>query len=185
MALKKLAISAVILSILLCIGAANVSAKPNEYEAIVRHLKTKYRAKKVNLFVMWAARAIVSMAKPAGVKSFSFTLFKDLKFSIETVDNEMQAAMRKSYGPEWSSIFHVRSQTGQQAYLYMREVDQNVRMVLVTVDKEYASVIRATINPDRLADFINDPKIFGISLDSEPKDSTTEKKPAAPSPDSK
>jgi len=185
MSLKKHAISALILSVLLCIGTTTVSAKPNEYEAIVRHLKTKYRAKKVNLFVMWAARAFVSMAKPAGVKSFSFTLFKDLKFSFESVDAEMQLAMRKSYGPEWSSIFHVRSQTGQQAYLYMREVDANIRMVLVTVDKEYAAVIRATINPDRLADFINDPKIFGISLNSESKNGTPENKPSEPSPDSK
>ena len=166
MSLRKCAISAVILSVLLCVGATNANAKPREYEAIVRHLKTKYRAKKVNLFVMWAARAFVSMAKPAGVKSFSFTLFKDLKFSLETVDNEMQAAMRKSYGPEWSSIFHIKSRTGQQAYLYMREVDKDVRMVLVTVDKEYAAVIRATINPDRLADFINDPKVFWVSLNS-------------------
>jgi hypothetical protein len=168
MSLKKYAISAVILSVLLCIGTANVSAKPNEYEAIVRHLKTKYQAKKVNLFVMWAARAIVSMAKPAGVKSFSLTVFQHLKFSTETVDAEMQAAMRKSYGPEWSSIFHVRSQTGQQAYLYMREVDQNIRMVLVTIDKENAVVIRATLDPDKLVDFINDPRIFGISLNDSP-----------------
>ncbi len=164
MSLRKCAISAVILSVLLCIGSANVSAKPSEYEAIVRHLKTQYKAKKVNLFVMWAARAFVSMAKPAGVKSFSITLFKDLKFSLETVDSEMQAAMRNCYGPEWSAIFHVRSRTGQQAYLYMREVDKDVRLVLVTVDKEYAAVIRATINPDKLVDFINDPKIFGVRL---------------------
>jgi len=170
MSLRKCAISAVILSVLLCVGTTTVSAKPSEYDAIVRHLKTQYKAKKVNLFVMWAARAFVSMAKPAGVKSFSVTLFKDLKFSLESVDSEMQAAMRKSYGPEWSSIFHVRSRTGQQAYLYMREVDKDVRVVLVTVDKEYAAVVRATINPDKLVDFINDPKMLGISLNSsEPK----------------
>jgi len=169
MSVKQWTISVVILSVMLCVGTTSASAKPNEYEAIVRHLRTKYQAKKVNLFVMWAARAIVSMAKPAGVKSFSLTVFQHLKFSSETVDAEMQAAMRKSYGPEWSSIFHVRSQVGQQAYLYMREVDKNLRLVLVTIDKENAVVVRATVDPDKLAEFINDPRIFGVSLnDSTP-----------------
>jgi hypothetical protein len=173
MSARKLVVSATLLSCLLCIGAFTASAKPpREYDAIVYHLKTKYRAKKVNLIFMWAARAIVSIAKPAGVKSFSLTVFKDLKFSRESVDREMQVAMRNSYGPEWSQIFHVRSRKGQQAYLYMTEAGKNVKIVLVTIDKENAAVIRATFNPEKVADFINDPKLFGVSLsDDKPKES--------------
>jgi hypothetical protein len=138
-----------------------------EYDAIVYHLRSKYHAKKVNLFVMWAARAVVSIAHPAGVKSFSLTVFDHLKFSTETVDSEMQAAMRDSFGPEWSSIFHVRSHTGEQAYMYMRDAGDDVKVVLVTIDKENAAVIRATFSPDKLAEFINNPKIFGISLNDD------------------
>lgn len=48
--------------------------------------------------------------------------------------------------------------------MYMREEGKNVKIALVTIEKEQAAVIRATFSPDRLADFINDPKIFGISL---------------------
>jgi hypothetical protein len=36
--------------------------------------------------------------------------------------------------------------------------------MMVAIDKEGAAIIRATFSPERLADFINDPKIFGISL---------------------
>ncbi|MEJ7701743.1 MAG: hypothetical protein WKF71_19175 [Pyrinomonadaceae bacterium] len=35
--------------------------------------------------------------------------------------------------------------------------------------KQQAAVIRATFNPEKLADFINNPKIFGISLDNKEK----------------
>jgi hypothetical protein len=122
----------------------------------------------MNLFVMWMARAFVSISKPAGVKSFSVTVFQGLQFSGETVDKEMQAAMRSSYGPEWSPIFHVRSRDGQQAYLYMKDAgEENVKVVLVTINKENAAVIRATFSPDKVAEFINDPKIFGIRLDDD------------------
>ena len=157
----------------MCVSSLSVEAKPREYDAVVQHLKAKYHAKKVNLFFMWAARAVVSIAKPAGVKSFSLTVFRSLKFSRETVDTEMQAVMRNSYGPEWSEIFHVRSRTGQQAYMYMAEAGENVKIVLVTIDTENAAVIRATFSPDKVADFINNPRIFGISLDDEHP--TTEK----------
>jgi len=168
---SRFILAAVFLALLLCAAPLTANANPRkEYKAIVYHLKTKYRAKKVNLFVMWMARAFVSVAKPAGVKSFSLTVFQGLQFTRETVDKEMQAAMRASYGPEWSPIFHVRSRDGQQAYLYMKDAgEQNVKVVLVTIDKENAAVIRATFSPDKLADFINDPKIFGIRLNDDEK----------------
>ena len=152
---------------------APVQAKPSEYDQIVRHLKTKYRAKKVKIPFVWLARFAVTVVRPAGVKSFSVTLFEDLKFSRETLDREMQTALRSSFTPEWSSIFRARSAEGQQAYMYMRQSGKNVKIALVTIDKENAAIIRATFSPERLAEFINDPKIFGISLNekNQPKES--------------
>ena len=152
-----------VLSITFAVPA--VSAKPSEYDQIVRHLKTKYRAKKVNIPFIWFARFAVSMVRPAGVKSFSITLFEDLNFSAESIDREMQEAMKKSFGEaEWSPILRVRSAQGQQVYMYMRESGKNVKLALVTIDKKDAAIIRATFSPERLAEFINDPKLFGISL---------------------
>jgi hypothetical protein len=144
--------------------APNASAKGREDKAIIRHLQKKYQAKKVKIPFMWLARFAVSVVHPAGVKSFSLTMFEDLKFSSETLDKEMQEAMRTSFGAEWTPIFHIRSREGQQVYMYMRESGSNVKIALVTIDKTEAAVIRATFNPDKLAEFINNPKIFGISL---------------------
>ena len=136
-------------------------AKPGEHEAIAKHLRTKYAAKKVSVPFMWLARAAVKIVRPVGVKSFNITLFEDLRISKETLDKEMRAAMRSSFGPEWSSIFNVRSRDGQQAYMYMKEDGKNIKVALVTIDGEEAAVIRATFSPEKLADFINDPKILG------------------------
>lgn len=144
--------------------APAANAQKNEFTAIANHLQSKYQARKVHIPFMFLARFAVGIVRPAGVKSFNITLFNDLKFSRESIDIEMQQAMRQSFGPEWSSVFHVRSRDGQQAYMYMRDAGKNVNLVVVTVDKENAAVIRATFSPEKLAQFINDPKIFGISL---------------------
>lgn len=178
---KHILIAAAFLFLLSSLGAPEAHAKGGEYQQIVRHLKTKYRAKKVKIPFIWLARFAVSVVKPAGVKSFSVTIFEDLKFSKETLDTEMQAAMRNSFGAEWSSILRVRSRTGEQVYMYMRDAGKDsVKISLVTISDKQAAVIRATINPDRLAEFMDNPKIFGISLDDAGKTADTEKEKFEP-----
>lgn len=176
---KKILFASAFLFLIFSLTAAKTNANGNEYKKIVNHLKSNYKAKKVKIPLMFLARFAVSVVRPAGVKSFSVTLFEDLKFSRESVDKEMQAAMRASFDENWTPIFHVRSRDGQQAYMYMREAGKtSVKFALVTVDKDSAAVIRATFSPERLADFINDPKIFGISLSDD--DQTAKNKSAAP-----
>ena len=184
--MKKKALLTLTLSLFVLGGYLPIQAKPGEYSQIVRHLKSKYQAKKVKIPFMFLARFAVGMVRPAGVKSFSVTLFKDLKFSYDRLDQEMQSAMRDSFGPEWSPALRVRTRDGQQAYMYMREDGTNVRVALVTIDKEQAAIIRATFSPDRLADFINNPKVLGISLkDDDEEDNDEDKKPVTDPDDTK
>ena len=180
---KPLLIACVLLLLTFTFTAPATFAKPSEYDKIVRHLKSKYQAKKVSLGFVWLARAAVKLVRPAGVKSFNITLFKDLKFSRETVDVEMQEALKSSFAPDWNSVFRVRSRDGQQAYMYMREDGSNIKITLVTIEKENAAVIRATFSPEKLAEFINDPKIFGISLGDMEKNEPKKTTQSNPDPD--
>ena len=173
---KKILICVAFLTLAFTYAAPTASAKGGEYKAVVKHLKTKYQAKKVKIPFIWLARFAVSVVRPAGVKSFSVTIFEDLKFSRETLDEEMQLAMKNSFGADWTSILRVRSRTGEQVYMYMREAGKSVKIAVVTIDKEQAAIVRATFSPERLADFINNPKIFGISLDDGDRRANTQEK---------
>jgi len=161
---KKLIIMLSFTLLVFTFAVPEASAKPSEYKMLVNHLKTKYKAKKVRIPMLWLARFAVSVVRPAGVKSFSVTLFEGLQFSRESLDAEMQSAMKNSFSADWSPILRVRSKTGEQVYMYMREAGNSVKLTVVTINKENAAIIRATFNPDKLAEFMNDPKIFGISL---------------------
>ena len=169
---KKIFIALTFLMLAITFAAPRANAKGGEYKGVVKHLKTKYKAKKVKIPFVWLARFAVSVVRPAGVKSFSVTIFEDLKFSRETLDKEMQTAMRISFSADWSPILRVRSRNGEQVYMYMREAGKSVKLAVVTIDKEQAAVIRATFSPDKLAEFINNPKIFGISLDDNKQQAT-------------
>jgi hypothetical protein len=161
---KRLLASFALLLLVFALITPTANAKDREFDAIVKHLKTKYQAKKVKIPFLWVARFAVKIVRPAGVKSFDITLFEKLQFSRTALDEEMQAAMRNSLSAEWSPILRIRSRTGEQVYMYMREAGKDVKIMFVTIDKDEAAVIRAKFNPDKLAEFINNPKIFGISL---------------------
>jgi hypothetical protein len=177
---KKILICLAFLTFAFTTAVPTADAKGGEYKSVVKHLKTKYQAKKVKIPFIWLARFAVSVVRPAGVKSFSVTLFEDLKFSRETLDEEMQLAMRSSFGADWSPIMRVRSRTGEQVYMYMREAGKSVKIAVVTIDKQQAAVIRATFSPEKLAEFINDPKIFGISLNDDNQQANNKPKTAEP-----
>lgn len=192
LAQKKILILLTFLLLVFTFAAPTANAGGKEYERIVKHLKTKYQAKKVKIPIIWLARFAVRMIRPAGIKSFSITTFENLKFSRETLDAEMQSALKNSFGTDWSPILRVRSREGEQAYMYMREAGSSVKIMLVTIDKNRAAVIRAAFSPDKLADFVNNPKIFGISLNDQQannkpsetkKDAVPEKKPEEPKKD--
>jgi len=171
---KRILIASALLAFAFANAAPSALAKSGEYDAIVNHLKKKYEARKVSIPFMWLARAAVKVVRPAGVKSFNVTLFEDLKFSKESLDKEMRNVMRSSFGPEWSSIFNVRSRDGEQVYMYMREDGKNIKIALVAIDGNEAAVVRATFSPEKLAEFINNPKIMGFSL----SDHSRQKQPA-------
>ena len=132
---KNLLIVLTLSLLALAFSAPAASAKTNEYDAIVHHLQTKYQAKKVHIPFMFLARFAVKVVRPAGVKSFNVTLFENLKFSRDSLDEEMQQAMKASFSPEWDSILRVRSRDGQQVYMYMRDSGSDVKLTVVTIDK--------------------------------------------------
>ncbi|HNQ14585.1 MAG TPA: hypothetical protein PKM58_03420 [Pyrinomonadaceae bacterium] len=175
---RKWIVSSLVLSLVILAFAPPASAKDDGYSSIVRHLKTHYSAKKVGVPFMWLAKLAVKVVKPAGVKSFSVTIFEDLKLRRDTLDAEMQAVMRNSMSAEWSPILRVRTRDREQAYMYMREAGENVRIMLVTIDNDQAVVVRAKLDPDKLAEFLDDPKIFGISLGDTDARAITKSEPA-------
>lgn len=167
--LKKTLVALTLLFVFVTAAASTANAGGKEYEAVVKHLTTKYKAKKVKIPMVWLARFAVRMVRPAGVKSFSVTTFENLKFSRETLDIEMQMALKNSFSAAWTPIFRARSRKGEQAYMYAREAGSSVKVMVVTINEDKATVVRAAFSPEKLADFINEPKILGISLEDNDK----------------
>ncbi|REJ77698.1 MAG: hypothetical protein DWQ47_15115 [Acidobacteria bacterium] len=158
--------AAILLTLLFnAVAAPAVAGKKNEYDAVCDHIEERYEAKKVKIPFMWLARAAVGIVKPAGVRSFKVTIYRELKFSRESLDTEMRSIMSEAFSKEWSPILRVITRDGEQIYMNMREHKKNVKVFLVSINRDEAVVVRAKFDPDKLVEFLDDPKVFGVSLD--------------------
>jgi hypothetical protein len=135
-----------------------------EFEAITKHLKLFYHAKRVSIPFLGLANFFVKIVRPAGVKSFKVAIFEDLSFAAGKMDKELGLMLRNALNPEWQPLVRIRSRDGEQVYVYAREAGEYIRLMVVTIDHSDAVVARVKLSPKRLSEFLNNPKILGISV---------------------
>jgi hypothetical protein len=157
-------VALVIMATLLAATPQVARADDPEFDAITKHLKLFYQARRVSIPFLGLANFFVKIVRPAGVKSFKVAIFEDLNFTQGKMDTELGAIMRNALSPEWQPLVRVRSRDGEQVYVYAREAGDNIKLMVVTIDRSEAVVARVKLSPKRLSEFLNNPKILGVSV---------------------
>lgn len=149
--------------LLACVLSASATARADDFDAVVKNVRAACGGKKVRIPFLGLAGFATKLVRPAGVKSFKLAVFEDLKRAGDV--SGLSAAIGQSLGPGWRPLVRIRSARGaEQTHVYIREAGDNLKLMIVTLDGEQATVIRAKVNPEALAKFARDPKILGVSL---------------------
>ena len=154
----------VIMATMLVAVPQTARADDPEFDAIAKHLKLRYNAKRVSIPFLGLANFFVKIVRPAGVKSFKVAIFENLNFAAGKLDTELALVMRGALRPEWQPLVRIRSRDGEQVYVYAREAGKNIKLLVVTIDQTDAVIARVKLSPKRLSEFLNNPKILGISV---------------------
>ena len=156
-------------------------AEDKSYSQVVKHIKSSYRAKQQGFFgMMMLARFAVKMIQPAGVKNFKVTLLRELDYSDGPSPNskEFQTYLRDKIAPNWTPLVTYSAPRQRQwTYVYSTQEKEDIKLLVVTVQKQDAVVVQTKFSPARLAEFMNNPQIIGISLNS---DKGQGRQPSAP-----
>ena len=159
-------VALVITATMLTAASQTARADDPEFDAITKHLKLHYNAKRISIPFLGLANFFVHIVRPAGVKSFKVAIFEDLNFVSGQSDSELGLVLRSALSAEWQPLVRVRSGDGEQVYIYAREAGENLKLMVVTIDHTDAVVARVKVSPQKLSDFLNNPKILGISVRS-------------------
>lgn len=152
------------------------AAGDDSFSSVVKHIKTNYKAKQQGFFGMVTfARLAVKIVKPAGVKNFKVAMLRELDYSRgpRPGQSEFHEFIRSKIDPVWSPLVEYSSPREKKwTYVYSSRDKQDVRVLVVTMQEEQAFIVQTKFSPEKLIEFMNDPKIMGISLKSEqpPKD---------------
>ncbi len=143
--------------------SAPATARADDFDTVVKNVRAACGGKKVRIPFLGLAGFATRLVRPAGVKSFKLVVFEDLTRAGDV--SGLGAVIGQSLGPEWRPLVRVRSGRGAgQTHVYVREAGDNLKVMIVTLDGQQATVIRAKVNPEALARFARDPKILGVSL---------------------
>jgi hypothetical protein len=162
--LARALVSLVIAATLVAASPQTARADDVDFDAITNHIKHYYNAKRVSIPFLGLARFFVKIVRPAGVKSFKVAIFENLSFTEGKTDEGLGLVMRKALSAEWQPLVRVRSRDGERLYVYAREAGENIKLMVVTIDRSDAVVAKIKLSPKRLSEFLNDPKILGISI---------------------
>lgn len=153
-------LTAVVLALLFC---APASARGDDFKSVVKNVRAACGGKKVRIPFLGLANFAAKFVRPAGVKSFKLAVFEDLTMSGDLTG--LGAAVGRSLGPEWRALVRVRAGRGAgQTYVYVREAGEDLKLMVVILDGDQATVVHAKVSPEALARFARDPKFLGVSL---------------------
>lgn len=149
--------------LLVSVFSSPAIARADDFDAVVRNVRAACGGKKVRIPFLGLAGFAAKIVRPAGVKSFKLAVFEDLTRTGDM--SGLGAAIGQSLGPEWRPLVRIRAGRGaEQTHVYVRDAGDNLKVMIVTLDGDQATVIRAKVNPEALAKFARDPKVLGISL---------------------
>jgi hypothetical protein len=157
---------AFVLTAIMLSVATQTARADAEFDAITNHIKQHFNGKRVSIPFLGLANFFVKIVRPAGVKSFKVAIFENLNFTPGSTDAELSLVMRNALSVEWQPLVRTRSHDGEQVYVYAREAGENIKLMVVTIDHTDAVVARVKVSPKKLSEFLNNPKILGISVRS-------------------
>ncbi|HXG95148.1 MAG TPA: hypothetical protein VNN73_22620 [Blastocatellia bacterium] len=165
---RRLLPHALIIAVTLALAAATARADDKSYSAVINHMKKNYRAKQQGFFgIMMLARLAVKLIKPAGVKNFKVAMLRDLDYSNgpAPTESEFHRAIRGNVNSTWEPLVQYSAPRERQwSYVYSTREKDDIKLLIVAVQRSEAFVVQFKFSPEKLVAFMNDPKIMGISL---------------------
>ena len=165
--LTRLSITVVVLTL----APAASFAGDESFSSVVKHIKSSYHAKQQGFFgAMMLARFAVKVIKPAGVKNFKVVLLRDLDYSEAPSprNGQFHAFIQSKIDPRWTPLVQYSSLREKQwTYVYITREKEDVKLLVVTLQQKDAVVLQTKFSPAKLVEFMNNPQIMGISLNSD------------------
>jgi hypothetical protein len=93
-----------------------------------------------------------------GVKNLKLAIFEDVDSSRTPSAREFDAFLQGLVGSSYQPFVRVfDNHSGEQTFIYVRECDKNYDMLIVSLERTEAVIIKMRVDPDAMGDWVDDP----------------------------
>jgi len=99
--------------------------------------------------------AFAAVVHPAGAKHVDLAVFENLN----PEDRPRAGTIQRAVGGSWTPFVHVRSNRDRETvYVYMRQSGRDWKLLLVSLERNEATVVQLLLDADGLARWMADPE---------------------------
>lgn len=145
---------------LLCAGTATAGAA-DDFGPMIHEIEVRYHVHRNFRFLMGLAGLTVKVSHMAGARSLKMALFEDQQ--LEITGDELDQIVANAGAPGWQPL--VRSfdrRSGEHTFIYARDLGKDMRVLLVTVERNEGVVIELTTDHARLSEFTDRHRHHGM-----------------------
>ena len=155
--------------------ARPATAKEDGFNDVVKAIEQFYHVKHQNIPLL--ARAGMKAAKTAArirggdykrlaeAGSARVAFFEEQNFDSHGQIASFKASVKSALSETWSPLVQTLApKNEEQNYIYVRELDKNFSVLVITIERHEATVVEATVAPQILAQLMKDPNEIGKAL---------------------
>jgi len=141
-----------VLPLLLLAAALVPACKAGDFDTLVARFSHESGAVRTRIPFFWVARAVVSVAHPAGTSELNLAVFEHADFDPlrfrELTDNAV--------GGVWQPMIRVCSRNGESTNIYSRPAGHEMRLIIATLSDGEATFVEVQVEPEALMSFVDE-----------------------------
>lgn len=146
---------------LLCLSLAGIlgaQCADRDFEAIVRRLEAQFGKDRTHVPGLGFANFLVKVSRPEGVSDLKIAMFEDLDVSRQPSAEALDHVFDSLAAEGWRPFVRVRSRgENERADVYCRLSGKRWELLVTTIERSEATVVRMRLSPQALARWIDDP----------------------------
>ncbi|HEY6329954.1 MAG TPA: VWA domain-containing protein, partial [Blastocatellia bacterium] len=163
MKIKTASIIGLAAFVVLTVPVARAASDP--YSRVVENLETQYHARPKRIPLLGVGNFVLKFWHPAGVKNVQFAILEDAELYDHARGNRFDSVVEAAAGGQWHPVVREFSRKDNQwVYVYHFGESKDAKLLVVALDPKNAIVAQVKFDPVKLAEFVQNPQIFGHSL---------------------
>jgi hypothetical protein len=126
--------------------------RAGDFDTLVARFSHESGARRTRIPFFWVARAVVSVAHPAGTSDLNLAIFEHASFD----PRRFRELTDDAVGGVWKPMVRVCSQNGESTNIYSRPAGRELHLLVATLSGDQATFVEVLVEPEALMTFIDE-----------------------------